>query len=429
MKRFLAVTALTAVLGFTSLSFAAAQSDIIVDATDAENDFPNGVNFSLSFHSDTDLSGLKVTFRYEIPPEGASTYQQPDCQGDTEVDCTFALESGPDLFLVPGANINYYWQIDVSDGNTFQTSPATFVYDDTRFDWKSMTEGNLTVWYYAGSDSSVRSLLQIGVDGLQNIEDLLKVQVAFPVKVFLYDSAKDMGPAALSNSESPQEGVVTLGEVFLSDTAVVARDVRPEDVMRHELAHIVVREAVAGPFGDLPAWLNEGTAVYAQSAPLSNEKEALAAAIKNDTVLSLHSMSSASSGHTSINVSLFYGESWSIVSFLVNNYGTDKFAHLFATFKEGNTPDKAFQQVYGFDLDSLDAAWRQSVGLPPKETGNAGDEATPLPQLTPFDGKQTDSSNHDAGSSVPVALLVGAAAATVVIALAAGSVVVIRRRR
>jgi hypothetical protein len=428
VRRFLAVTGITAVLAFSSLSFARAQPGIAIDSTDAENDFPNGVSFSLSFHGETDLSDLKITFRYDIPPEGASTYQQPDCQGGTQVECTYNLKSGPDLFLVPGANINYYWEIDGSDGNTFKTSPATFVYDDTRFDWNSMTEGNLTVWYYAGSESNVRSLLQIGVDGLQSMEQLLNVQVTFPVKVFVYDSAEDMGPAALSNSDSPQDGVVTLGEVFLSDTAVVARDVRPEDVMRHELAHIVVREAVAGPFGDLPAWLSEGTAVYAQSAPLANEEEALAKAIKNDTLLSLHSMSSASFSHTSVDVSLFYGESWSIVSFLVDNYGHDKFAQLFATFKEGSTPDKAFQQVYGFDLDGLDAAWRQSLGLPPKETGNTGDDATPLPQLTPFDGKGNGSSNSDV-ASVPLALLISVGTAAVVVALAAGSLVVIRCRR
>jgi hypothetical protein len=426
----LAVVTAAPLPGARAMPTGRAQSGVVVDSTNAENDFPNGVNFSLSFHSDVDLSKLKVTFRYTIPPEGASVYEEPECNGGTKVQCTYNLKSGPKLFLVPGANVNYYWQVDDDAGNSVKTQPATFVYDDTRFDWKSMTEGNLTVFYYAGDESDVRSLLQTGIEGLQRMEQLLNTQVGFPVKVFLYDSAEDMRPAAMSSSESPERGVITLGEVFFSDTAVVAQDVRPEDVMRHELAHIVVRQAVKGPFGNLPAWLDEGTAMYAQSGLLSNEKRALESAIESDEVLSLRAMSSASLGRTSVNVSLFYGQSWSVISFLVDDYGEATFAKLFATFKEGSTVDRALEQVYGFDQDGLENAWRESVGLPAKEATGQQGQTTPLPQLTPFEGNGGGSGEQEAGSGGGFA--VGAAAllaALAVLVVAAVAMTAVKRRR
>jgi hypothetical protein len=420
-----------AVMG-APLSGVHAQSGAVVfDSTNAVNDFPNGVNFSVSFHSEVDLSKLKVTLRYTIPPEGANVYEEPECNGNTKVECTFNLKSGLKLFLVPGANVIYYWQVEDEAGAVTKTQPATFVYDDTRFNWKSTTEGNLTIWYYSGSESDVRALLQVGTDGLQRMEQLLNTKVNFPVKVYLYDSAKDMQPAALSSSDSPESGVVTLGEVFFSDTAVVAQDVRPEDILRHELAHIVVRQAVKGPFGDLPAWLDEGTAMYAQSDLLSNEKQALESAIKSDQVLSLRAMSSASLAHTSMNVSLFYGQSWSIISFLVDNYGEEKFAQLFATFKGGSTVDKAFQQVYGFDQDGLENAWRENVGLPARASTGQQGQTTPLPQLTPFAGNGNGSGQQEAssgGSGFPIAAVAGIGAAIVLI-VAVGGVSVARRRR
>jgi hypothetical protein len=431
LKRVLLSIAIAlAVVVAAPLPGARAQSGVVVDSTNAENDFPNGVNFSLAFHSDVDLSKLKVTFRYTIPPEGASVYEEPECNGGTKVQCTYNLKSGPKLFLVPGANVDYYWQVDDDAGNSVKTQPATFVYDDTRFDWKSMTEGNLTVFYYAGSESDVRSLLQTGVEGLQRMEQLLNTQVGFPVKVFLYDSAEDMQPAALSSSESPERGVITLGEVFFSDTAVVAQDVRPEDIMRHELAHIVVRQAVKGPFGNLPAWLDEGTAMYAQSGLLSNEEQALKSAIESDEVLSLRAMSSASLGRTSVNVSLFYGQSWSVISFLVDQYGKAKFADLFATFKAGSAVDKALEQVYGLDQDGLENAWRESVGLPARESTGQKGQTTPVPQLTPFEGNGGGSGEQKAGSSggFPIAAVAGLAVAGVLV-VAAGSFVIVRRRR
>ncbi len=430
MKRLLASIAAAVALSVfvvMPLGTAHAQSGITVDSADAKNDFPNGIDFSLSFHGDIDLSQLKVTFRYTIPPEGASTYEEPECNGGESVQCTYDLKSGPDLFLVPGANVNYYWQIDDASGNSMKTPAATFVYEDTRFDWKSMTQNNLTLWYYAGSESSARSLLQTGIDGLQNMEHLLNTQVSFPVKVFLYDSAQDMQPAAASSSESPEEGVVTLGEVVFSDTAVVARDERPADVMRHEIAHIVIGQAVKGPFSRLPAWLDEGTAVYAQSEPLSSELDALNEAIKKDQVLSLQGMSSASIGQSSVNVSLFYGQSWSVVSFLVETYGTDKFASLFATFKAGSTVDKALEQVYGFDLNGLENAWRESVGLQAKEPTGQQEQTTPLLQLTPFEGSG-GGPNEQAASGFPIILIAGGAAGAVIVVVA-GSFLVARRRR
>jgi hypothetical protein len=422
----LAVVALAA-LWLAVPGLVAAQGGIVVDSTDATNDFPDGVTFKVSLHSDADIT--KVVFRYVIPPEGASVYEEPECSGTRAVQCTFNLKSNAKLFLVPGANVIYRWQAEDAAGNTLETEQATFVYEDTRFDWTSMTDGNLTIWYYAGSESDVRSLLQTGVEGLVRMEELLGARVGFPVKVYLYASAEDMREAALSASVSPSEGVITLGEVFFSDTAVVSADVVPEDVLRHELAHIVIRQAVKGPFGNLPAWLDEGTATYAQSELFANEKRALESAIADDDVLSLRSMSSGSFAHTSGGVSVFYAQSWSVVSFLIDEYGEEKFAELFATFKEGSTVDKAFQQVYGFDLDGLENAWRESAGLPAKETSGQQGQTTPVPQLTPFDGSSGGSEQEttEGGGGFPVAAIAGLAALAVVVV--GGAVVFAARRR
>ena len=430
MKRLLVSIALAFVVALpvAGRGVATAQGGISVDSSDAKNEFPNGITFSVSLHSDAAIS--KVTFRYTIPPEGANTYEEPECSSGVSVQCTFNLKSGAKLFLVPGANVIYYWQAEDAAGNTLETPPATFIYEDDRFSWKSVSQGNLTLWHYAGSDSEISSLLQAGSDGLQRMEQLLGTTVAFPVKVFIYDSAKEMQPAVLSAQEAPQEGVVTLGEVFFSDTAVVALDVTPSDVLRHELAHIVIRQAVKGPFGNLPAWLDEGTAVYAQANPLSDEKRALDQAIKANDVLSLRSMSSASLARTNMNVSLFYGQSWSLVSFLVDGYGPEKFAQLFAVFKDGSTVDKAFQQVYGFDLDGLENAWRAGVGLAPKQSAGGQEGTTqPLPNLTPFgaNGGSESGGQQAKGGGFPAAAVIGLAALGVIIAVTAG--VALRRRR
>jgi Peptidase MA superfamily len=413
-----------------------AQGSITVDFANARNEFPDGVVFDISVHSDVEIASVR--FRYTIPPEGANVYGEPECNSGEQVRCTFNLKSSPKLFLAPGTTVIHHWQIEDADGNELETEPVTFIYEDTRFDWKRISEGNLVLWYYSADESEVTPVLQTAVEGLQRMEDLLGATVDFPVKVFRYASADEMREASFYSKDAPA-GIVTLGEVPFSDTALVSADYEPLDVLRHELAHIVIRKAVEGPFSNIPAWLDEGTAVYAQVRPLSGEEQALEEAIRKDDVLSVRGMTSASLARSASNVSLFYGQAWSVVSFLVETGGGEKYAQLFAALKEGTTVDKALQSVYGFDQNGLDNAWRESVGLSPRESAGAGGKSTAVPQITPFslDGQQGNGSSQrsqsanggeDGGSTVVIVVAV-AVAVVVVGGLGVGGFALARRRR
>ncbi len=440
MKRIVWGVALALAVWMLTGSAATAQGGITVESANATNQFPDGVLFDLSVHSDAEITSVR--FRYTIPPEGANVYAEPECSSGKDVQCTFNLKSDPRLFLAPGNVIIHYWQIEDADGNKLETEPVSFVYEDSRFEWQSLSEGNLTLWYYSGSDSDLRFILQTAVEGLQRIEDLLDTEVDFPVKVFRYATAEDMQAASYRSKDEPT-GIITLGEVPFVDTALVSADYEPVDVLRHELAHIVTRQAVKGPFSDMPAWLDEGTAVYAQSRLLSGGEAALEQAIRSNSVLSVRSMTSSSLTGSASNVSLFYAEAGAVVSFLVDTQGEEKFAQLFAALKEGTTIDKALQAVYGFDQDGLENAWRESVGLPPRETVEEGGKSTPIPQLTPFTlgGQQGGGSQatqpapegdggDEGDNGFPVVTVVVAALAVVVVGgLVVGGVALARRRR
>ena len=128
-------------------------------------------------------------------------------------------------------------------------------------------------------------MLDAAADTLTKVGALEQTQVTFPVKVFLYTTAEEMQPAIAPGGQG--RGVQVLGEVVYSDTAMVSADVATLDIARHEVAHIVTREATKGPFG-IPAWLNEGISVYSQSQPLARARLARSqAAIRGDRVLSM----------------------------------------------------------------------------------------------------------------------------------------------
>jgi hypothetical protein len=62
-------------------------------------------------------------------------------------------------------------------------------------------------------------------------------------------------------------------------------------------------------------------------------------------------------------VDLYYGEVYSVIDFMLDEYGRDKMRQLLLVFSEGVRQEEALQRAYGFGLDELDMRWRASLGL------------------------------------------------------------------
>jgi len=418
------VLALVAGVGWAPAAPTAAQQAVAIRQTQAVNDFPRGIEFTLTASVPQGLREARL--RYNIAPDGSDATVVADCEGDTEVSCRTRIGDTRSTLLIPGSQVTWSWDVRDSAGDEQRTDPQVAIYQDDRFDWKTVSDGNLTVWYHADEEEA-RQVLEAGRAALDDMGALLKTTVPFPVKVFLYRTAEEMRPAIVAG---PSGSVVTLGEVLYSDTAMVSSDYSPREIARHELTHVVIRQAVKGPFS-LPDWLDEGTAVFAQSQPLPDEKSALDDAIAANRVFSVRSLSSATVGARGANVNLFYGQAWSLVKFLVDTYGEGKFAELFATFKAGSRTGDALRAVYGFDEDGLENAWRASVGLPPRQ-GSAG-EVQSTPVVVGGDGRQETAPatprEPSSGGGFPLAAVVAVAVlAGAVLALTAAAGVLLARR-
>jgi len=419
MRSALAVGALVAALAV--LSPARAQAGIDVRASSALSDFPNGIAFSLDVAVDSTIDDVRRV--YEIAPDGVRTTAQPACTGDAFVSCRFQLAGSGRALLIPGAEVTYSWSV-TAGGTTLETEPQALVYEDDRFVWSTLSDGNLTIWYY-GDEGEARAVLAASRESLDRISALLQTTIDFPVKVRFYESAQEMQQAIISDNA---EGVVTLGEVFYSDTAMVSADAAPQDIARHEIAHIVVRQALSGPF-DIPDWLNEGLAVFAQSQPLSGQRQAIEDAIRSGQVLSVRSLSSASAGALGDRVFLYYGQSWSLVKFLIETYGEQKLADLFRAFDDGATTNVALEQVYGFNQDGLENAWRESVGLPPRQAPTPAPDGAGAPTQPAPDANGAAQTGGDDGTPVLLIVIIAGLTAVLTAALVGTGVLLARRQR
>jgi len=116
----------------------------------------------------------------------------------------------------------------------------------------------------------------------------------------------------------------------------------------------------------------------------------------------------------------------------VKEYGEEKFAQLYATFKQGSTTDKALQKIYGFDQDGLEDAWRVSLGLAPRQRATATPGLTPTPaQPSPTAAQENGSQGKTEEDQFPwaTAAALGAAGFTLVAVSLGGGVFLARRLR
>ena len=423
--RLLALALLALAALALSARGASAQGPSVTD-DGSESLFPEGIQFRVSAQSDQPI--VKVRLHYTVLPDGSSASAVPKFGPLPEFEPAETVFAGlilgrGDLYLPPGTRIDYYWEVEDAAGNKATTAEATIVYEDVRFEWQTLEADGIVLHYYSGSDEDAQAMLDVAQDAIAEMSALLNAEVEFPVNVRIYSSVDDMRPALERRSESYESQIITAGVRVASDTVLVLGNVS-FSTLRHELTHVVTAIAGEGPIGKLPAWLDEGTAVYGQGDPESFGS-AVERAIDRGNVLSVRSITSYQGDPDKVN--LFYGQSWALVSFLIDTYGEEKFARLFAEIKSGkSSTDGAMEAVYGFDQDGLDNEWRDSVGLPPRQ-GTGGDGEEPTPAFSPSNAGNGSAKDDDGG--VSTSLLIGLAVAILAAAGVIGFATVVLARR
>ncbi len=361
-----------------------------VQGTRFENSWPDSVVVTALVESGSEIES--ATFLYAILPEGALTREAAEIlEGDvTRVRAEFPTRN-PRLWIPAGADFEWRWEFVDANGERFETDPQIWRYEDPRFEWQSIERNNLEIAWY-DDDGIARSMLEEGLEALEEISPFLGLDELIPIKVYVWANSADAREVERIQSERFEESVITGGTRVLADLVHIYQPSRW--VVRHELTHVLTKLAGEGPYGDLPAWLDEGMATIAEGDWLNRRGGALQYAINNDLVLSLRSMESPSNQPGFVDI--FYGQSAAIVSFLIQEYGAEQMNALFRTFKNGSTVEDALSNVYGLTRDELDNAWRDSVGLGPRE--EEADRSTAIeddvisgPQIAGDDAEPTQS--------------------------------------
>lgn len=380
MKKFIPIAIL---LIFIWAWPAQAQNNITVTRNEAQVDFPRSVTFQLELADASDVAGVSLV--YEVDRSGcleADTAVPVELNGNQAEWTWEMVRSGNPP---PGATLRWAWQITDSQGNVTTTDEQSHTFVDDRFDWQTVTAPNIRLHWYEGDDVGP-ILLDAAVAGLDQLQNEMGIMLDSEVQLFIYGESADMRDAVLYIQE-------WAGGVAFSDYNIILIGVPPRiaeswgvPTVRHELAHLVIgqfgRSCVGG---SRPTWLDEGLAVYAEGEPSESIRADLASATANNSFEPVRSLNGAFSAHGSA-AGIAYSQSYSVVKFLLETYGQAQMQELILSLAEGTGYDAALEAVYGFNVDGLEQAWRQSLDLPLRDippTPTAV-SAQAIPTIEPF---------------------------------------------
>jgi len=347
-----------------------AQEEIAVIANTYEYSFPRQIVFRLAATSSSEINEITLTYRVGSEPVTNRAYPEFRPAQQVKAEYVWRLQRGE---IPPGSDIEYYWRIEDAAGNALETEFVTFTYMDDRFTWQSLTEGKIILYWYDADQTFGRGLLNSAVESLTRLEENVGVELEKPVKIIVYQSKADMQEALIAKGAIFEEQIITLGTVVAPDIMLLhGTHSEVDQTIAHELTHVVVGLATKNPYADLPAWLNEGLAMYNEGELRSGNARALEKAIRQNKLLSIRSLTSMTGNPDEIN--LFYAQAYSVVDFLLRTYGKEKMSELLLVFKEGSLTDDALMKVYSFDQDELEAQWRESIGAPSQEEAERADE-------------------------------------------------------
>lgn len=257
--------------------------------------------------------------------------------------------------LPPGSSLSYWWTVRDAAGGELETEPDIAQVNDDRYSWRSLSEGLITLYWYKGDDAFARELMDTAQQTLVRLHSDTGAGLESPAEIYIYARSEDLLGAMIF----PQEWT---GGVAYTRFSTIAIGIPPDNLgwgkraMTHELTHLVIHQVVFNPYNDLPTWLDEGFAMYAEGSLEPVFVNLLVKAIDEDTLITVRSLASPFSAYAEESI-LAYAQSYSLVDLLINNYGQSKMLELLGTFQEGSGYDEALLKVYGFDMDGLNGLW------------------------------------------------------------------------
>ncbi len=326
-----------------------------------ESQFPEGVRFFAEIESSIEVEDVRVIF--DVGDRNVTQYNYLDIPrgGQSLIDGELFINTNtPERYIPPGSLIKYQLEVLGADGETYLSERREELLLDARFEWESVTDGPITVFYHGPVQSRAETLAAKSREGLDLMAPVTGGEIETPITVMLYNNNAEMIEAVVPRSATISRELVTEGQAFGDENTVLVLAGRSDiGTATHEITHILVDRATNGA-ALVPFWLNEGLAELGNLDQTISYTRFLEWGVGTGRLPSLRALNRPP-GDPNLTL-VGYGSGRSAVEYMINEFGEEKMAELLAALGAGVPIQAAIPAIYEISLDDLENDWRAEIG-------------------------------------------------------------------
>lgn len=328
----------------------------------AKVDFPTTLTFNISAKDSQQITDIRLDYTVDrIKNADVTTEEVVTFSPSKDVSAQYVIDMRQTGGLPPGSSLNYWLKVTDASGAVTQTQPQQVVFNDGRYQWHALTQGMVTLYWYNGDNNFAQELMTASQQALGRLSQNTGAELKSSVKMYIYADSNDLQGAMIFAQDWTGGVAFTEYGIIAIGIGTSSSDISwGEGAIAHEMTHLVVHQVTFNPYNDIPPWLDEGLAMYAEGPLDTQFTVPLAQAEANGTLISIRSLCSPFSAYSD-QATLSYGESYEIVKYLLDKYGREKMFDLLNTFGQGSSYDGALEAVYGFNIAGLNTQWQANA--------------------------------------------------------------------
>ncbi len=267
-----------------------------------------------------------------------------------------------DYAIRPFSQVEYRFEISLTNGEKIKSQPFTFAYLDNRFDWQIQEEPPFRVFWVDGDLAFAQSVLDTAQQGMLGLQKMLALPTPRQTDIYIYrdpnillKALNPAGPSWVAGHADPDLQVIL---VAIPEGSEQRQNI--EQRIPHELSHIVLYEATRQGYYNIPTFLIEGLASNAELYPNQDFQTLLDHAVEADNLLPLSTLCDSFPRDAS-SALLAYAQSASFTRYLYDRFGASSMQALIKNYADGMDCEHGINASLGFTLSQLESQWRREA--------------------------------------------------------------------
>jgi hypothetical protein len=345
-------------LGLASSSLVAqAQAGVQIIDAQAEYIFGEKISFEASIQFEEPIRQVTLFIR----PEGQTDTQilPAVVVSDGRIQTSYDLNEHP---LRVFSHISYWYQVELQNGETYESSHFNLFYEDNRFDWETLEQGPFHVHWYSGDVAFAQDVLNTAMGGLTQVQSILPLSAPEMLDIYVYRNTQDMQASLRLSGQNWIAGHADpdLGVIMVSLPPGPEQQLEMERQIPHELMHVMLYQSTGNSYNKLPAWFIEGLASISELYPNPDYLALLENANENSSLIPITALCKAFPTDAP-SALLAYAEAASFTRYLYNQFGTPGLEDLRTQYAAGVNCERGAEQALGTPLNRLESQWRRDT--------------------------------------------------------------------